>query len=301
VFDHNQNPNEDFHNPAKVQELYKRKEKKDKAIKEMNNLIDEPLFSDDDEEEPASNSHKDKISTLEKQAFTASKAMLDDIKYILTCLNIKYIEAPAGYEGEAIASFLNENGTATAVLSGDTDPVLYGAKILYRRNPKDKKLYEYKYDDLLQQIKTGASVFEPNYSHLLKIALALGTDMSPKTPGIGAATVFKRIHIIELSEEQEAAKVEFTKRPTMELLKIWNKEAEAFVNDQRKVLIDWLVNERSFNRTRMENAFAKLDKPAVVKRTVRKKAPAVESEEPQPEVVVEKKKIIRMKKNIKKI
>jgi hypothetical protein len=51
----------------------------------------------------------------------------------------------------------------------------------------------------------------------------------------------------------------------------------------------------------MENAFAKLDKPAVVKRTVRKKAPAVESEEPQPEVVVEKKKIIRMKKNIKKI
>ncbi len=336
VFDHNQDPTADFHNPMKLGELAKRKKRKEIALEQIKSLADikddSPLFSDDEnsddessktidptkidvqliadaekdvndsppempiitltpeEEQSVKNmsyrqkaqfmlkktaaakkeheqlladynfkkNKKNKIASLEKQTFSVSKEMINDVKFILTCLNIKFIEAPEGFEGEAIASYLTQIGQADAVFSGDTDPIAYGATTLLRRNPKDKLIYEYTKADILKQISEANEEF-PNatLADLHKVAMALGTDACDKTPGIGPATVLKKLHLIELSAKQISAMKEFTKTPNLDELVTYNADVEAFVNCKSDLLIEWLVGEKSFTKSRVQTQLNK--------------------------------------------
>ena len=360
VFDYEQDPNTDFHNPMKLEELAKRKKRKEIAIEQIKSLADvkdnDPLFSDD-EDEPTTDSKLDsclkayeeavgipdaipelkpvvltkeeeahvatltyrqkaqfmlkknteakhtyeqqladyefkknknnRLSSLEKQTFSVSKEMLNDVKLILTLLNIKYVEAPRGFEGEALASYLTQIGQADAVFSGDTDPIAYGAKVLLRRNPKDKLIYEYTQESILTQISAANKEYpEPTLVDFHKVAMILGTDACEKTPGIGPATVLKKLHDITLTAKQKAAMNEFTKIPDMDSVTIYNSDKEAFVDCKSETLIDWLVDEKSFTRSRiqkqLDKAFSentpakviKLPKPTVRKIPKSPKSPA---------------------------
>jgi hypothetical protein len=320
VFDYDQDPNTDFHNPMKLGELAKRKKRKDiaiESIKSIADLVDDsPMFSDDedaDEAKPISEqadivelhkeptmpkvllteeeetklftmtyrqkaqfmlkktetlrkeyeqqladynhakNKKNRIASLEKQTFSVSKDMINDVKLILNCLNIKFIESPRGFEGEAITSYLTQIGQADAVFSGDTDPIAYGATVLLRRNPRDKLIYEYTQQDILDQIRAANSKYKsPTLADLHKVAMALGTDACEKTPGIGPGTVLKKLHEIELTPAQIAAMKEFVKIPEMSEIKTYNADLEPFIECKTETLIDWLVNERSFTRTRIQ-------------------------------------------------
>jgi len=291
VFDHDQDPYSDFHNPMKIGELLKRKKRKETAldkIKSLKDVIDDkPLFSDDEEDDVSKSADTkstadttksettksttdttksdttksadatksataDKIASLEKQAFSVSTDMINDVKLILNFFKIKYIEAPKGFEGEAIASYLNSIGHADAVYSADTDPIAYGAKTLWRRNPRDKEIYEYTLDNILEQIAAANDEIEnPTVKDFLIAAVALGTDACDKTPGIGAKTVIKKINSIKLNSKQENAIKEFNKRPEYDMLIHHNKDTIPFENCDIDGLINWLVNEKSFNRTRV--------------------------------------------------
>lgn len=282
VFDHNQNPNEDFHNPAKLGELLKRKKKREEAVTEMKTLKDfqqmaeNPIFSDDEEEtshdeskETQSKETETRINALEKRAFSATTEMINDIKLILNCLNIRYLEAPAGCEGEQTASHLTNIGKADAVYSGDTDPIAYGATVLLRRNPKDKKIYEYPLIDIIKQIDEHSSIENPTIDDVRKAAVALGTDLAEKSPGIGAKTVLKKLHTIKLTKKQKDAINEFAAECDESKLVIYNMDKEPFADDCMKTeLIDWLVNVKAFNRTKTEASF---EKKAAVKKPVTKK------------------------------
>lgn len=327
VFDYDQDPNTDFHNPMKLGELAKRKKRKDIAIESIKSLADlvddSPMFSDDedqpDEAKPVIEladmtdikellkepkmptvslteeeetklftmtyrqkaqfmlkktetlkkeyeqqladynymknrlDKKNRIASLEKQTFSVSKDMINDVKLILNCLNIKFIESPRGFEGEAIASYLTHIGQADAVFSGDTDPIAYGASVLLRRNPRDKLIYEYTQQDVLDQIRAANSKYKsPTLADLHKVAMALGTDACEKTPGIGPGTVLKKLHEIELTPTQIAAMKEFVKIPEMSEVKTYNAELEPFIDCKSEMLVEWLVNERSFTRTRIQ-------------------------------------------------
>ncbi len=331
VFDHNQDPNADFHNPMKLGELAKRKKRKELAIEQIKCLADlvddSPMFSDDEdntttntttslskvvectdvkEQEPMpemgpiiltedeeeqiktmtyrqkaqfmlkktsaakkeyeqlladynfKKNKKNKIASLEKQTFKASKEMINDVKLILSYLNIKFMEAPSGFEGEAIASYLTQIGQADAVFSGDTDPIAYGASILLRRNPRDKLIYEYTQSDILKQITSANDEFpNPTIADLHKVAMALGTDACEKTPGIGPATVLKKLHEIKLTPQQKAAMKEFNKIPEMSELVTYNADKEAFVDSQADELVNWLVTEKSFTKSRVQTQLNK--------------------------------------------
>jgi hypothetical protein len=346
VFDHNQNPDLEFHNPSKLGELMKRKKRKDLAAAEMKTLKDfqkeEPMFSDDEEEpntvvktknatdskatdkstvnkdnkdnlddldnldldnlttkDHATNTNEDsdvnsddsdnsnadaaptdvadRIASLEKRTFSANTEMINDVKLILSCLGIWYTEAPAGFEGEELASYLNSSGLADAVYSGDTDPIAYGAKVLLRRNPRDKKIYEYTQEDILKQITENSSVEDPTLADIRKAAIALGTDLIEKTPGVGAKTVLKKLHMIKLTPKQKTAMKEFEKEPTEEQFTIYNKDKTPFGPDcTKQELIDWLVDVKSFNRSRIVAQFEKkaTGNKAPVKKTETKKKPS---------------------------
>jgi len=308
VFDHNQDPNADFHNPMKLGELAKRRKRKEVALDQIKSITDvkdtDPLFSDDDEPDqdqvvelaqhttviavdiqPAiakssveknlvakssvekspvakspvakSPSTKNKLNSLEKQTFSVSNDMINDIKLMLTYLNIKFIEAPAGFEGEAIASYLTRIDMADAVFSGDTDPIAYGARVLYRRNPRDKQIYEYTNEDILNQIAENSDIIEVTIDDLLTAAMALGTDACDKTPGIGPATVLKKLSTIKLTDKQKNAMKEFTKIPSKDSIKIVSSDKKAFEDANIDDLVDWLVNTKSFSRTRITTLLSK--------------------------------------------
>ena len=277
VFDHSQEHDTDFHNPMKLGELQKRKKRKEMAIEQIKSLSDlpseDPLFSDDETqvvsdkpEEVKDKEVKDKIASLEKQMFSVSKDMINDLKIILTLLNIKYIEAPYGFEGESIASYLTEIDRAHAVFSGDTDPLAYGAKMLYRRNPRDKLIYLYTIDSVLSQISDANSRYQnPSMDDFLKAAVILGTDACEKTPGIGPMTVLKKMHTVKLTDQQTSAIQEFKKRPNIDDILVHNINKQQFIEADIPQLTEWLVNEKSFSSTRVKDMFEKALKPSAVK------------------------------------
>jgi hypothetical protein len=294
VFDHDQDPNGEFHNPAKLDEILRRKKKRDEAAQELLRLQDfkqeVPLFSDDEnesqpEEQPEEQAEdeeidldaidekvktktkttnktvdkttEDRILTLEKRTFRPDKEMLNDIKLMLNCLNITYIEAPAGFEGEAIGSYLTTINKADAVYSGDTDPIAFGAKILYR-TARDKKVYEYTQENVLAQIADKSSIEEPTIQEIRKAGVILGTDLAEKTPGIGPATVLKKLHTVKLTAKQKVAMQEFEKIPEEGQLEFHNEDAVPFSDkEQIEKLITWLVDVKAFNRSRIQKQFDK--------------------------------------------
>jgi hypothetical protein len=317
VFDHDQDSdtNADFHNPAKLGELIKRKKRKEEAkqkldnLKKLDDLGDAPLFSDSEDEndivstmnildqdivdtqkivddnpdtdlnemymdaiaidnvdksviekERRVQEIKNKTAKLEKQLFTASKNMINDIKLILNCLNIKYVEAPAGYEGEQIAALMSAGNIVDGVYSGDTDPIPFGAAVLYRKNARDKKIYEYELVDILQQMSDGG-IFqsEPTLADLRKVCVALGSDFAPKTPGIGPKTILKKINTIVLTDTQEIDGIgTFEKSFDISNLVIKNQDKIEFKDCSLNDFITWVTEERSFSATRINNALLKV-------------------------------------------
>lgn len=280
VFDYERDSSSnDFHNPAKLLELEKRRKRKDEAKKrldEFGNDLDkvDVLFSDSDSEnqdqdtkqdqdsdqdQDLKQEQKNKKNALEKQMFTATKEMINDIKLILNALNIKYITAPSGFEGEAIAAYLSATDKVDGVYSGDTDPIPFGAKILWRRNPRDKKIYEYTIDDILDQIKTkNAAYTNPNLDDVRKACIALGWDSNEKTKGIGAKTVLKKLDAIELSEAQQKVLEHFEQIPSNDSIIINNLDKKPFEDCQVKALLEWLTTEKSFTRSRILGWFNKV-------------------------------------------
>jgi hypothetical protein len=242
--------------------MKKHKELQDlrESIKAENAAIDE-----ENKGKPKKNKEDQKAS-LEKQIFRPTASMINDIKLILNCLNIPWLEAPAGFEGESVASYLTTIGLADAVFSGDTDPIANGALVQFRRNPRDKKIYEYTQTDILKQIESANdNIEEPSIDDIRKVAAVLGKDNSEKTPGIGPKTVLKKLHNIELTQVQEAVVADLAKQPERDSLIINNLDKTPFENCEKTALLDWLVNVKSFNKTRMQALFDKIEKPIVKK------------------------------------
>lgn len=260
VFDYNKDENKDseFHNPAKIHELLKRKAKKEAAkekIKLLRESKKEELFSDTDEEEDRIATNDLEIDRLEKQQFSASSGMINDIKLILNCLNIKYIIAPPGFEGEQIASKLAACNIVDGVYSGDTDPIPFGSPVLWRK-ARDKFIYEYELSDILRQIgDANENIDDPSMNDLHKVCLALGCDfVKKKTKGIGKATVLKKLHTIELTNEQKEFGLSvFEQKVPIDNLNIINSDKTPFHNCYVEALVKWLVEERSFTKSRVYN------------------------------------------------
>ena len=267
VFDYDQKHDESFHNPDKIDELLKRKKKKDEAMEKIKKIREEVLFSDSEEENEEEKKTADinslgkktiDINSLEKQIFSVNHEIIEELKLMLNCLNIQWVESPRGFEGEAVATYLNITGKANAVYSGDTDPIAMGAKVLFRKNTRDKQIYVYTQNSILKQIRDkNENIEDPSIKDIRKIAMILGTDWCEKTPRIGAKTVIKKLHNIDLTKKQKEKMHNFEKLPNEEI-QINNSDKIPFVNCNIEGLILWLVKNKKFNediwRPRFEKA-----------------------------------------------
>ena len=195
---------------------------------------------------------QDKKAMLEKQAFSVNSNMINDIKFLFDCFNIKYLEAPKSYEGEYMCSYLEKNKFVDGCFSNDTDLIAFGCKNFYRRNPRDKKIYIYTQENVLEQIGEGS-----NINDIRKIAVILGCDFCDKTKKIGPKTIFSKYKNIELNDQQKNA-YNYYSRELDNNIEIINSDKHQFVNCNKGILIDWLVNEKSFNRDRITKQLEKI-------------------------------------------
>ncbi len=247
VFDYDNSNSDEFHNPAKLAEIIERRRRKDEAKKKIDEL-EEALFDDSDNEEK-----KDQIAKQEKRAFGISKEMINDTKMLLNCLNIPYVEAPQGFEGEHIAAYMSSIDLVDAVYSADTDSIPCGAKVFLRKNPRDKKIYEYTQEDILGQIQEITDE-ESTIDDIRKICAILGSDFSKRTRRVGAKTVVKKYRNIELADDQENAIREFSKIPDVSYSLNFNN----YMCADTTLLMEWLVNVKAFSRDRVQKWFDKV-------------------------------------------
>lgn len=271
VFDYLGDDTEEFHNPAKLHELMRRRKRREEVILKIDTMtiedlkrenavtFDTPADKDVEhvaEAKQAAADNAARLNSLHKQRWRPTPEMIADIKIILNCLRIPYVESPYGYEGEAIASYLNAKGIVDGVYSGDSDPIAYGAPRLYRISTRDKLIYEYTQEDIINQVSE--YVEGADLGDIRKIAMIMGTDMVAKTPKIGPKTVMKKFNDIDLTDAQIVGMCEFTKMDTAKPeFKIHNQGAAPYNASDAKELIDWLVEVKSFSRDRMEKLFAK--------------------------------------------
>lgn len=269
VFDYHE---KDYVSPDKLHELNIRKKKKDSASEKLKLLENDitklsknkskkktkkykELFSSDDESEDEINDIQTKINQKEKEVFSLNDIIINDCKFILECFNIKYTTAPKGIEAESVCSKLTNNGY-DITWSCDTDSLLYGSKVLVREiKSKGKKVLQ-KYE--LYELLTDNNI---DIDDLHKIGMILGSDHSPKTPGIGPGTVLKKYKNVELTEEQSKAVNVFSRDFNISDLKydgykenITKKEYVCKIDK----LIEWLVIKKGFNRDKIKNRIDKV-------------------------------------------
>jgi hypothetical protein len=258
VFDYHE---KGYSPPDKEFELVKRKTRRDAAVKKLSALKKEKddMFSSDDEDETPEQSADlkktdldKKINNIEKQCFSMSDTIINDCKFILDCLGITWCVSPKGVEAEHLCAALTNDDDVgcDAVFSTDADALLYGAQQLIREvKVKTKKVLQiYSLDDILNDA-------EIDMEDLTKIGIILGTDHSPKTPGVGPKTVLKKFKNIDLTEEQEKVKAVFKKTVDISKVKFSNEFGmDEICQDEEKInkLIDWLLSVKNFNRDRVK-------------------------------------------------
>lgn len=273
VFDFDPEMSSDAHNPLKVKELEERRARRAAANKKIEKLKQaqdgrDALFSDSD-----SDSDTDAIAPAnipreivkqEKIAFTLQPWMVNDIKLILNFLNVKWVEAPRGVEGECLAARLTHEDVAEAdaVLSSDADSLLFGANALIKKNAKTKKYDRFYLSEVLE-------AKDISQTQLIKIGIALGTDMYKDKQKklfyrIGPKSVVSKVKSGALDErfddpEVKSAIEHFGKTCDVTSLD-WHNADEDEYSDINKaaLLIDWLVSEKSFNRARVAKLVGKL-------------------------------------------
>jgi 5'-3' exonuclease len=248
----------------KANEVQKRKNKREQALrklaeqpKKLSN-ISEISDSEEDIEEIKQEEKTSKVrhSMLEKQAFSLKQEQVADIIKLLTLLNYKYIIAPPGYEGEYMAVCLENRGIVDAVFSGDTDMVAFGAKTFYRRHPRNKKIYRYDQAELLKQISSDE--YRATSEDIRKVCVLLGCDFVERKRGMGPKTTLKKYREVNLDTRQQDAYDFFSKELYGEI-HINNADKRQFRNYNKEELLNWLAEERSFNRDRLEKQLNKCD------------------------------------------
>lgn len=232
IFD---NPEE---NPIKANENKKRQVQKEIAAIKLGNVLN----------------NTEDANKYERAAFKLERYMIHDLKYILNCFDIPWIEAPSKYEAEHIAAYLTnapiDGIKVDGVISTDPDCLLFGARLMIKNHKG--KLYRYN----LKMVLSDAGV---NQSGLIKIGVALGCDFADKTPGIGPISVLKKIDSIELTDEQKlAAKYFETPLDEATITSIhWNNHKIKPFKNTNKIneLLEWIVNIKGFDRDRIIKRF----------------------------------------------
>ena len=206
-----------------------------------------------------------------QQTTSMKDGMVEDSKHFLDLFGIPHIQAPS--EGEATAAFLTTTGQADVAASQDFDSILFGAKKLVRNftNSGRRKLPNRNtYVDIEPEIidyKKNLDALGITREQLVDVGILIGTDFNPDGfERIGPKTAIKMIKKHGRLEDIEQIKNELEKIDYESIRKIFLESETTKVDkiEFGKVryddIIEYLSNERSFSRDRVNSSLNRLKK-----------------------------------------
>lgn len=124
--------------------------------------------------------------------------MFDQIKTLLKLMGIGYSIAPPKVDAEHFCASLFKAGLCDAVLTHDSDALIYGADIIRTEKIGSQTKY------ILYRRETILKEFGLKNGDLPKIAAIMGSDFDvPKTRGVGKKTVIANLNKIKLTAGQK--------------------------------------------------------------------------------------------------
>jgi 5'-3' exonuclease len=245
-------------NPEKLAELTARRGRKDAAEAKL--AASKPSETTKEYEELFGTSDaltEDQIYSYEKQAFTVTTKMIEEVKFILDSFDIKWIEASVGTEAECLVAKLVKDGVADYGLSKDPDTLLFGCPRLINLDKKTKKFNLWDLTTLLNES-------EITQKELIQVGIALGCDFlkdSSIFKGVGIKTVIKKVKSGKLNDKFSLAPVAkaqavFENDCKYDPADIHNAKVQE-MTDTTKIdkLVEWLT-EKAFNLERIKKAIA---------------------------------------------
>ena len=197
--------------------------------------------------------------------------MVDDSKHLLDLFGIPHIQAPS--EGEATAALLTKTGMADVAASQDFDSILFGAKNLVRNftNSGRRKLPN---RNTYIEIEPEIINFQKNLDNLgitqeqlIDVGILIGTDFNPDGfERIGPKTAIKMIkehgRLEDITQIQEQLKIidfDAIRKIFLEP-EIAKVDKIEFGKIDYDGIAEYLSNERSFSRDRIDSSLNRLKK-----------------------------------------
>ena len=206
-----------------------------------------------------------------QQTTSMKDGMVQDSKHLLELFGIPYIQAPS--EGEATAALLTTMGKADFAASQDFDSILFGAKKLVRNftNSGRRKLPNRNtYIEVEPEIidyKKNLTELGITREQLVDVGILIGTDFNPDGfERIGPKTAIKMIKENGKLENVKQIQDQLSQIDFNAIRKIFLEPETANVdkiefNDIRyDDITDYMANERSFSRDRVNASLNRLKK-----------------------------------------
>ena len=206
-----------------------------------------------------------------QQTTSMKDGMVEDSKHLLDLFGIPYIQAPS--EGEATAALLTTTGHADVAASQDFDSILFGARKLVRNftNSGRRKLPNRNtYIEIEPEIidyKKNLETLGVTREELVDVGILIGTDFNPDGfERIGPKTAIKMIKEHKKLENIEQIKEQLEEIDYNAIRKIFLEPEVAnigkieFGEVKYDEIVNYLSNERSFSRDRVNSSLNRLKK-----------------------------------------
>ncbi len=195
----------------------------------------------------------DLVKRYAQQVSYLTQDMIDEAKKLLDALGLPHLEAK--HDAEAQAAYMCQQGDVVLVGTEDWDSCLYGSPVTIRKLASKKgELDKVVLKDALKELGL-------TREELVKAAVLIGTDFNQGVKGVGPKTAVK---LVKEGKWEEASKdvenrdevVNIFLNP--EVVKKYKLEWKP-VNAKR--VVEFLCEDYSFSRERVENALKRIVEP----------------------------------------
>ena len=206
-----------------------------------------------------------------QQTTSMKDGMVEDSKHLLDLFGIPYIQAPS--EGEATAALLTTTGHADVAASQDFDSILFGARKLVRNftNSGRRKLPNRNtYIEIEPEIidyRKNLEALGITREQLIDVGILIGTDFNPDGfERVGPKTAIKMIKehgrledVTQIQEKLEMIDYNAIRKIFLEP-EVARVDKIEFGEVKYDDIINYLSNERSFSRDRVNSSLNRLKK-----------------------------------------
>ncbi|SOV73677.1 DNA repair protein RAD2, putative [Plasmodium sp. gorilla clade G3] len=195
---------------------------------EDNKIIDSYIKETNKENEELIKEYK----KLKKNNIEINDEMNDDIKLLLNFFGIPYIQSPC--EAEAQCSYLNNKNYCDAIISDDSDVLVFSGKTVIKNFFNKKKTVEV-YEKKAIEEKLGLYQEE-----LINISLLCGCDYTIGVHGIGIVNALEIIKAFPNFEDLKILK-DIVSNPFRKINKdMYNEEIQQFLNTHKNYKLNWI-------------------------------------------------------------